>query len=397
MLQWEDFKQHNAIRLLDRYRHRFPSFNDDIQGTAAVVLAGILAAMRCAGRRTCAISGWCSLGAGRRRHRDRPPGRAGHARDRASAQDVRTRDRDARLARPGLRGRDHLDDDKRPFALPARDLAAYGFAPAATTTWRPSSGRSRPTILIGTTSTPGTFTEAGDPRDGRAHAGADRACRCPTRRSKAEAVPADVLAWSEGRALVATGSPFDPVRVGGRRRVIGQANNVFIFPGVGLGTIASRARDVTDPMFLAAATTLAGLVPRRPAGRRGALPAARRAAADLPRHRDRGRPRGPAGRRGPDGPGGEEAVDATVWTPEYQEVGRANAVAELSGRPWDLDRRGAVGSLADQVVQREAERARFLLIGELELAGEAPAQVVGGDATSAEKPPGRGGSAIPAR
>jgi len=79
--------------------------------------------------------------------------------------------------------------------------------------------------------------------------------------SKSEATPQDVLRWSDGRALVATGSPFGPVDVGGAARLVGQANNVFTFPGVGLGVIVSRASEVTNGMFLAAATMLAGLVP----------------------------------------------------------------------------------------------------------------------------------------
>jgi len=261
VLQWEDFKQHNAIRLLDRYASRLPSFNDDIQGTAAVTLAGILAALRRRGEPLSAQR-LVFLGAGA----------AGIGIARLAATIMRGEDpavdlHDAivMLDSRGLifSGRDHLDADKREFALPPDAMARYGF--------RSGDGASRydlaatvrqvaPTILIGTSGTPGSFTE---------EVISQMAARTPVPivlplsnpTANSEATPADVLAWSQGRALVATGSPFEPVLAGGQRHVIGQANNVFVFPGVGLGVIASAARVVTDRMFLAAATTLAGLVP----------------------------------------------------------------------------------------------------------------------------------------
>jgi malic enzyme len=146
LLQWEDFKKVNAFRLLDRHLRSLPTFNDDIQGTAAVAVAGIIAGARATG---------------------------------------------VPLAR-------HAE---RPLVFPL----------------------SNPT-------------------------------------SQSEAVPADVLAWTDGRALVATGSPFAPVERGGRTFRIGQANNVFVFPGVGLGAIVSEAKEVTEDMFAAAAAALAAEV-----------------------------------------------------------------------------------------------------------------------------------------
>jgi malic enzyme len=258
VLQWEDFKQHNAIRLLDRYRTTLPSFNDDIQGTAAVVVAGILAALRHSGER---IAGQrlVFLGAGAAaigiaRLMSQVMRRAGAAKDDISAGIVMLDSR-------GLifDGREDVDEDKRPFALPAAALARYGFPPARRHDFQTVIRQVAPTILIGTSSTPGAFGEdAIREMAKRTRSPIIFPLSNPT--SKAEATPADLLHWTGGRALVATGSPFDPVDIGGTTRQVGQANNVFIFPGVGLGAVVAHAREITDSMFLAAADTLAGLV-----------------------------------------------------------------------------------------------------------------------------------------
>ena len=116
-----------------------------------------------------------------------------------------------------------------------------------------------PTILIGTSGTAGAFTEAAiREMAARTHVPVVFPLSNPTANS--EATPAEILRWSEGRALVATGSPFEPVQVGASTRLVGQANNVFIFPGVGLAAIVAHVREITDQMFLVAATTLAGMV-----------------------------------------------------------------------------------------------------------------------------------------
>ncbi len=317
LLQWEDFKQHNAIRLLDRYQRRLPSFNDDIQGTAAVVLAGILAGLRRNGQRLSAQrlvflgAGAAGIGIARL---------VQAAMRIEGATDDELRDTVVMLDSRGLvfEGREMVDEDKRPFALSPAQMQRFGFDPARNHDLESVVRQVAPTILVGTSGQPGSFTE------GAIRAMAERTpepivlpLSNPTAQTEAE--PADVLAWSEGRALIATGSPFDPVELNGTQRIIGQANNVFIFPGVGLGSIVSRARQVTDRMFLIAAHTLAAMVPaeRLDAGalypRLSDLRSISRniAVAVVREARDDG-----VGRIGTD----EEidaAVDDAVWTPIY--------------------------------------------------------------------------------
>ena len=320
LLQWEDFKQHNAIRLLDRYRKRLPSFNDDIQGTAAVVVGGILAALRHRGERL-AAQRFVFLGAG--------AAGVGIARlvqqamraEGASEQDLRRAV--VMVDSHGLvfEGRDCVDVDKAPFALSQQDMARFGLDPAGPVDLESVVGHVGPSVLVGTCGQAGAFTE-GVIR--RMASKAERPIVLPLSNptANAEAAPADVLAWSGGRAVVATGSPFPPVRHDGRTSVIGQANNVFIFPGVGLGIIASGAWEVTDGMFLAAARQLSELVSDQRL-RSGALypPLSELrsvsrliAVAAAKEARDQG--------VAPDvdDPAIEAAVEAATWTPEYRGV-----------------------------------------------------------------------------
>ncbi len=321
VLQWEDFKQHNAIRLLDAYRHTLPSFNDDIQGTAVVVLAGILAAMRALGTRLrdqrLVLAGSGAAGTGIARL----VGQAMRA-DGASPEDVR-----ARIVLTDSRGlvfadRTPLDADKRWCALPADVLARYGFTAAPHYDLETVIRQVAPTILIGTTGTPGTFTAAAI-REMAAHTQVPIIFPLSNPTSHAEAVPADILAWSDGRALVATGSPFDPVEAGGRTRVIAQANNLYTFPGLGLGATAARARAVNDPMLLAAAATLAALVPGSRLDEGALYPALaglRQISRVIAIAVAREAQRAGLARMDP-GLDPEEAVDATIWTPEYSRPG----------------------------------------------------------------------------
>jgi len=261
LIQFEDFKHHNALRILDRYRGRLPCFNDDIQGTSAVVLGGLLAGLRGAAE-TWADQRVLLVGAG--------AAGTGIARLLRLAMTASGMSRPAVARALGLVDstglvhdeRTDLDPDKRDLAYPAAAATAAGLNLAG-----PRGGpdlaeivrRLRPTILIGTTGHQGTFSE---PVIRALARGAARPIVLPLSNPTAnsEATPADILTWTAGRARVATGSPFPPVEFDGRRREIGQANNVFIFPGVGLGAIVSEAREVTDEMFLAAGEELARLV-----------------------------------------------------------------------------------------------------------------------------------------
>jgi malate dehydrogenase (oxaloacetate-decarboxylating) len=256
LLQWEDFKKHNAFRLLDRYRTVLPSFNDDIQGTGAVALAGMLAATRVTGlrmaRQRIVILGAGAAGIGIARQLRGALERAGLAGD-GLWRALALVDVDGLLARTGQ----PLDVHQLPFAWPAEVAQAAGLG-------KPHDLEAvvrtlAPTVLIAACGQPGAVTKAVVEAMATA---VERPVIFPLSNptSQCEAHPADVLAWSHGRALVATGSPFDDVTHDGRQMRIGQCNNAFIFPGMGLGALVAEAREVSDGMFRAAATCLAAQV-----------------------------------------------------------------------------------------------------------------------------------------
>jgi malic enzyme len=255
LLQWEDFKKANAFRLLDRYRDAIPSFNDDIQGTAAVAVAGLLAGARLTGT-PLRDQRVVILGAG------------------AAGIGIARLVRDT-LARAGLSGPDLLravaaldtagllvddrpiaDPHKRPFAWPAAFAAAQGLGPQQPRDLAAVVRAVRPTCLIGTSGEPGAFNEA-VVREMARHTPRPMILPLSNPNSSSEAIPADLIAWTDGRALVATGSPFDPVVWQGGERPIAQGNNVFVFPGVGLGALVAGTTAVTQEMFSAAARQLA--------------------------------------------------------------------------------------------------------------------------------------------
>jgi malic enzyme len=258
LLQWEDFKKNNAFRLLDRYRKQLPSFNDDIQGTAAVAVAGIIAAARATGvaltaqRVVLLGSGAAGVGIARLvRSTLRRAGLSGEALTLATVS----------LDSKGLLVDDQPigDEHKREFAWPSALAERCGLGPGRPRDLLSVVRAVKPTVLIGTTGEAGTFPEA-VVREMASHVQRPLVLPMSNPTSSCEALPADVLAWTDGRALVATGSPFPPVDHGGRRIAVGQGNNVFVFPGVGLGAIVAEAHEVTDGMFVAAADRLAAEV-----------------------------------------------------------------------------------------------------------------------------------------
>ena len=257
LIQWEDFKGPNALRILARFRDHVPSFNDDVQGTAAVTLGGIYAAARKLGREVTdlrfVMAGAGAAGIGIARLLRLALSRAGLSRDEVDARLVL-------LDSHGLvhTGRTDLDEFKQDVAVSAEHVQELGLTLEGDdhARLREVITAVRPDLLIGTTGRPGSFDEGVI----RAHAEVVDvpvvfALSNPS--SRVEATPADILAWSDGRALIATGSPFAPVSWKGAPRPVGQANNVFIFPGIGLGAVVAEASRITEEMFLAAARALA--------------------------------------------------------------------------------------------------------------------------------------------
>jgi malate dehydrogenase (oxaloacetate-decarboxylating) len=255
LVQWEDFASHNAFTILERYRRKVLSFNDDIQGTGAVVVAGIRAALSRAGRRLpderIVFYGAGASGAG-------------------SALAVRAAMEAAGLSSAAVAAQ-VLAIDSRGLVIGDRpdlpwEKARIACPPGLAVDWtRDAQGgvslaevvrRFHPTVLVGASGQPGAFTE--EIVRGM-HAACGRPIILPLSNptANAEAVPSDILRWTNGAALVATGSPFPPVEHGGVTHVIGQGNNALVFPGLGLAAIATRARWLPDEAFQAASDALA--------------------------------------------------------------------------------------------------------------------------------------------
>ncbi len=257
LLQWEDFANRNSFRHLEKYRRSLPSFNDDIQGTAAMVVAGLIVATRHLGGKLAehrvVIAGAGSAGYGIREQ-------VAHAMAAEGVPLDEARHRIFVLDSLGLvvDDRPDLTDIKQRLATPAVLTAEWG-----ATRMPPSLidviTNVRPSVLVGVSGASGLFDEAVLAEMAR-HS--DRPIILPLSNptSHSEVTPRNALAWTGGRALIATGSPFAPSDYEGTTHRIGQANNVFIFPGVGLGVLTSGAREVTDRMFLAAARALADMV-----------------------------------------------------------------------------------------------------------------------------------------
>jgi malate dehydrogenase (oxaloacetate-decarboxylating) len=254
MLHWEDFGASNARRILTRYADQVCTFNDDMQGTAAVVLAAVFSAVRAAGSsirdQRVVIHGAGTAGLGVADMMRDQMIREGLAPDEATR-------RFYALGSQGLLVDDQprLRDFQQPYARTraevtswAHDQRGIGLAEVV--------ARVHPTILIGTSAQAGSFTET-LVKDMAAHT--DRPIILPLSNptSLCEALPGDLVAWTDGRVLTATGSPFDPVPHRGRNYQIAQANNALVFPGLGLGVIVAKAQRISDRMIAAAAEAVA--------------------------------------------------------------------------------------------------------------------------------------------
>jgi malate dehydrogenase (oxaloacetate-decarboxylating) len=261
LLHWEDFAIGNANRLLARYRDRLCTFNDDIQGTAAIAVGTLLSAINVTGlpleRQRVVVLGAGSAGTGICALLSRAMVEAG-----ASAAQVRGQfylvDREGLLVE-GMAG---LQPFQAPFAQPRDAVGGWMLQSPPRIGLADVVANAHPTVLIGTS--------------GQAHAFSEHVIRAmarhvprpiifplsnPTERS--EATPQDLLAWTDGHAVIGTGSPFPPIRRNGAEFRVDQTNNAYVYPGVGLGAIAVQARRVSDGMFLAAARAVAELSPAR--------------------------------------------------------------------------------------------------------------------------------------
>jgi len=340
LLHFEDFGASNARRILDMYRGKYRIFNDDVQGTGAVVLAGLLNALKVTGtrwrdQRVVVFGGTAGAGI------------ADQVRDqmvRDGLDTAQATDRIWVVDLPGLLTDDMGDgllDYQRPYARPAAEVTGWSRTPAqidpsAATRWpqmaalrqaRAATGivtletvvaEVKPTILIGTSTAHGAFT--GHVVETMS-AGTERPVIFPISNptSQIEAMPADIIAWSGGKAVVCTGLPIQPLEYAGTRYEFGEANNALLYPGLGLGAIVAGASHVTDGMLLAAAEAVAGqadvslpgasLLPAvenlRASSATAAIAVARAAAAD-----------GTATKEGGDL---VQAVQDAMWQPVYRD------------------------------------------------------------------------------
>jgi len=270
LLQWEDFSRANATRLLERYRDRVCSFNDDVQGTAAVATGALLAAIEVTGvplvEQRIALLGAGSAGCG-------IAGLLLRAMVEAGLPEAEARRRFWPVDRDGLLvdGMAGLLPFQQPFAQARSAVAGWRLDHPDRIALLDVMRNARPTALIGVSGQAGAFTEPAI-REMARHTARPAIFPLSNPTSRSEARPADLLAWTEGRAVIGVGSPFPPVEREGRPFRIDQTNNSYVFPGVGLGALAAGARRISDAMFMAAAKALAAASPARDDPKANLLP-----------------------------------------------------------------------------------------------------------------------------
>ncbi len=271
LLQFEDFAQTNAMPLLERYKDELCCFNDDIQGTAAVAVGTLLAACKAKGeklsKQTVTFVGAGSAGCGIAEQ-------IIAAMQLEGLDEAQARRRIFMVDRWGLLTDDmsNLLDFQHRLAQKRADLGAWGGQQGDDLALLEVIRNARPTVLIGVSGQRGLFSEEVI-RELHSHCKQPLVMPLSNPTSRVEATPQEILNWTDGQALVATGSPFQPVQVGDKRIPIAQCNNAYIFPGIGLGVIAARANRVTEGMLMAAANALANCSPIVTQGEGAVLPA----------------------------------------------------------------------------------------------------------------------------
>jgi malate dehydrogenase (oxaloacetate-decarboxylating) len=316
LLQWEDFAGSNAARFLARYRNQLCTFNDDIQGTAAITTATLISAINVTGipleQQRIVVFGFGSAGLGITNLL------AQFIEDRGLSKEE-TRARFYGIDQYGLitESRQHVEPGQLPYARKEQEVQSWR-QPNGEITLLDVVRNVKPTVLIGVSGQAGTFTEEAV-REMAKYTSRPVIFPLSNPTSRSEATPQDLMNWTEGRALIGTGSPFAPVDFGGKKTPVAQTNNSYIFPGLALGIVASKARFVTDTMVKAAATELIKNLPNqkdkqapllppisqaRPLGRLIAEAVGRQAIKD-----------GQAQITGEDALSRE--LDANIWEPQY--------------------------------------------------------------------------------
>ncbi|MBV8046859.1 MAG: NAD-dependent malic enzyme [Paludibacterium sp.] len=318
LLQWEDFHKNNATRLLEKYRDQLCTFNDDVQGTASIAAGTLLAAVQQTGvpltEQRIVILGGGSAGIGIADLIMRTMVQEG-------LSEAEARRRFYVVGRRGLvtERTDNLEPFQQAWAQDSAQLAGWAVDQPGQAMLLDVVRNVHPTVLVGVSGQAGAFPEAVI-REMASHCQRPVVFPLSNPTSCVEAQPADIVRWTDGRAIVGTGSPFEPFDHQGERHYFAQCNNSYIFPGVGLGVIACGARRISDEMFIAASRAVAELSPAlsekggkllpaltdmRKVSRHVALAVARQARAEgvMPQMTDRQI---------------SEAIDATMWRPAYQ-------------------------------------------------------------------------------
>jgi malate dehydrogenase (oxaloacetate-decarboxylating) len=321
LLQWEDFAGNNAARFLARYRDQLCTFNDDIQGTAAVAAATLLSAIRVTGvplrDQRIAVVGFGSAGVG-------ITNMLARFLEEDGLSQAEARKRFYAIDRHGLLTESMTDlrPEQRSFARPDEEVRAFRTG-SDEVSLLDVVKHAHPTVLIGVSGQAGAFTEPAV-REMAKHSPRPVIFPLSNPTSRSEAAPADLLRWTDGRALIGTGTAFAPATFGGKLVRFAQTNNSYVFPGLALGILASKARRVTDAMVSAAAKELAQHVPTRtdpnasllpplsearPLARHIALAVATQAAKE--------------GQAQIEGASLERELEAAFWEPRYVPYARA--------------------------------------------------------------------------